>query len=275
MNDTNQRPDSADDASGDAPPIVRIVDVHKAFGTTPILAGVSLDVQRGEVVVFVGRSGSGKTTLIRCINGLEMVDDGRIYVDGALVSHREHHGRLLKPGEVTLAAHRQRVGMVFQRFNLFPHLTALENVMMGPLRVQHRPKAQVREEALDLLEKVGLAERVDHYPGHLSGGQQQRVAIARALAMKPALMLFDEPTSALDPETIDEVLGVMRRLAGEGMTMIVVTHEMRFARDVADRIVTMEHGRIVDSGTPEVYFSRARKEIGQPFLMQVANGGSA
>jgi polar amino acid transport system ATP-binding protein len=274
MSDTNDMQAPARPAHG-APPLVRLVDVHKSFGHTPILAGVSLEVQRGEVVVFVGRSGSGKTTLIRCINGLETIDGGRIYADGELISHREHRGRLKPQNEITMARHRERIGMVFQRFNLFPNLTALENVMIGPLRVQHRARAEVREEALDLLDKVGLAEKVGHYPAQLSGGQQQRVAIARALAMKPMLMLFDEPTSALDPETIDEVLAVMRALAAEGMTMIVVTHEMRFARDVADRIVTIEHGRIIDESAPDIYFNRTRSNglsVLTPVTTPIANG---
>jgi polar amino acid transport system ATP-binding protein len=248
------------------PPIVRVVDVHKSFGQMQILKGVSLDVARGEVVVLVGRSGSGKTTLVRCINRLELIDRGRIYVEGRLIGYKEKAGRLVPESEAAVARHRQHIGMVFQRFNLFPHLTALENVIVGPVRVLHRPKDEVQQEAQALLCKVGLGEKMHNYPSQLSGGQQQRVAIARALAMKPSVMLFDEPTSALDPETVDEVLDVMRNLAKGGMTMIVVTHEMRFARDVSDRIVMMEAGAIAEAGTPEEFFRNSRSEKSKAFL---------
>lgn len=247
-------------------PIVRVADVHKSFGQVQILKGVSLDVARGEVVVLVGRSGSGKTTLVRCINRLELIDKGRIYVDGELIGYKEKAGKLIPESEAAVARHRRHIGMVFQRFNLFPHLTTLENVMVGPVRVLHRPKSEVQQEAQALLAKVGLGEKVHNYPSQLSGGQQQRVAIARALAMKPSVMLFDEPTSALDPETVDEVLDVMRNLAKGGMTMIVVTHEMRFARDVSDRIVMMEAGAIVEAGTPEAFFGNSRSERSKAFL---------
>ena len=254
---------------GILPPLVQVVDAYKSFGHVQVLAGVSLDVARGEVVVLVGRSGSGKTTLVRCINRLEVIDKGRIYVDGELVGYQEKGGKLIPESERAVAKHRQHVGMVFQRFNLFPHLTALDNVMIGPLRVLHRRKPEVRGEAIELLAKVGLGDKVDSYPAQLSGGQQQRVAIARALAMKPSVMLFDEPTSALDPETVDEVLEVMRNLAKAGMTMIVVTHEMRFARDVADRIIMMEAGGIVEAGTPEEFFTQSRSERTRTFLASI------
>jgi polar amino acid transport system ATP-binding protein len=251
-------------------PLVQIVDVHKSFGALPVLAGVSLDVDRGEVVVLVGRSGSGKTTLVRCINRLEVIDRGKILVDGELIGYHERNGRLVPQGEIACSRHRRQIGMVFQRFNLFPHMTALENVMVGPLRVLRRPRPEVRGEAAELLRKVGLQDKIDHYPSHLSGGQQQRVAIARALAMKPSVMLFDEPTSALDPETVDEVLEVMRNLARGGMTMIVVTHEMRFAREVADRIIMMDKGAIVEAGTPTEFFSETRSELSRAFLASIA-----
>ena len=236
-------------------PIVQVVDVHKSFGHLEILKGVSLDVAKGEVVVLVGRSGSGKTTLVRCINRLELIDRGRIFVDGELIGYQLKGEKLVPEPENVVARQRQHVGMVFQRFNLFPHMTALENVMVGPLRVLRRQKHEVRQESAELLARVGLSDKLESYPSQLSGGQQQRVAIARALAMKPSVMLFDEPTSALDPETIDEVLEVMKALAKSGMTMIVVTHEMRFARDVADRIVMMETGRIVRSAPPATFFA--------------------
>jgi polar amino acid transport system ATP-binding protein len=265
----NDAETSAANSDAAAEPVVRVVDVHKSFGRLRVLVGVSLEVRRGEVVVLVGRSGSGKTTLVRCINRLEMIDRGRIYVDGELVGYRERGDRLIPEGERAVARHREHIGMVFQRFNLFPHLTALQNVTVGPLRVQRRPKREILAEASALLAKVGLADKVDNYPAQLSGGQQQRVAIARALAMKPSVMLFDEPTSALDPETVDEVLEVMRDLAQGGMTMIVVTHEMRFARDVADRVIMMEAGAIVEAGTAQEFFSGPRSERTRSFLASI------
>jgi len=249
--------------------IVRVVDVYKSFGHLHVLAGVSLQVRRGEVVVLVGRSGSGKTTLVRCINRLEVIDRGRIYVNGELVGYHERGHHLVPEGERTVARYRQHIGMVFQRFNLFPHLTALENVTVGPLRVLKRPKGEVVAEATELLDKVGLLDKIGNYPSQLSGGQQQRVAIARALAMRPSVMLFDEPTSALDPETVDEVLGVMRDLAGAGMTMIVVTHEMRFAREVADRVIMMEGGTIIETGTAAEFFSQPKNERTRTFLASI------
>ncbi|TML40156.1 MAG: amino acid ABC transporter ATP-binding protein, partial [Actinobacteria bacterium] len=214
-------------------------EVRKRFGRLEVLKGVSLDVKRGEVVCVIGPSGSGKTTFIRCIHHLEKIDGGRIEVNGHLIGYREQNGKLIEDSERSIARQRAEIGMVFQRFNLFPHKTALENVIEAPVQVRGVPKRQAIQQAEELLRRVGLADKRDVYPGKLSGGQQQRVAIARALAMRPALMLFDEPTSALDPEVIGEVLDVMKELALEGMTMIVVTHEMGFAREAADRVVMM------------------------------------
>jgi len=247
-------------------PLVKIVDVHKSYGSLRVLSGINLNISRGSVVCIIGPSGSGKTTLVRCINHLETIDSGRIYVNGALVGYRERRGKLVEEREAIVAKRRQNIGMVFQRFNLFPHLTAQENVSIGPIRVLGRNEEVVRGESLELLSRVGLAEKVDKYPSQLSGGQQQRVAIARALAMRPAVMLFDEPTSALDPETVGEVLEVMRKLAREGMTMIVVTHEMGFARDVADRVIMMDAGEIVEEGTAEQMFLQPRKDRTKAFL---------
>jgi len=249
--------------------LVRIVDVHKSFGSLEVLRGVSLDVQRGEVVCVIGPSGSGKTTLVRCINHLERIDAGRIYVDGTLVGYRERAGRLVEESDAIVSRRRQDIGMVFQRFNLFPHLTALENITIGPVRVQRRAKAEAEAEALQLLARVGLADKINTYPSQLSGGQQQRVAIARALAMRPAVLLFDEPTSALDPETVGEVLDVMRELAQGGMTMIVVTHEMGFAREVADRVVMMDDGVIVEEGPADALFSNPAQERTKAFLRAI------
>ena len=253
-----------------AAPLVVIDGVPKSFGSTTVLHDVSLDVRAGEVVGILGPSGSGKSTLLRCINHLEEVDAGEIRVDGVLVGYREHRGRLyeLRPSEV--AQRRREIGMVFQRFNLFGHMTALENVMEAPVSVLGRPKAQVREEALALLARVGLADKAGHYPSQLSGGQQQRVAIARALAMKPKVMLFDEPTSALDPELVGDVLAVMRSLAEEGMTMIVVTHEIGFARDVCDRVVFMADGVVVEEGAPAQVIDDPQHARTRTFLRRVA-----
>jgi polar amino acid transport system ATP-binding protein len=253
--------------SGDA--LVRIEDVRKSFGRLEVLRGVSLDVMRGEVVCLIGPSGSGKTTLVRCINHLETIDSGRIYVDNVLVGYRERKGSLHAVRDAVVAAQRQNIGMVFQRFNLFPHLTAVQNVSVGPVRVLGRNKREVHAEAIELLSRVGLADKVDSYPSQLSGGQQQRVAIARALAMRPAVMLFDEPTSALDPETVGDVLGVMRDLAAGGMTMIVVTHEMAFAREVADRVIMMDQGAIVETGSAEQIFARPDQERTKAFLRAI------
>jgi polar amino acid transport system ATP-binding protein len=245
-------------------------DVHKAFRHNEVLKGISLQVQRGEVVVLIGPSGSGKTTFLRCINHLEKINAGRIYIDGDLIGYREQpNGHLREDTEANIARMRAEIGMVFQRFNLFPHLTALQNVMEAPVQVRRLDKAQVEPRARALLAKVGLAEKADAYPNRLSGGQQQRVAIARALAMEPKLMLFDEATSALDPELVGEVLGVMRQLAEEGMTMVVVTHEMGFAREVADRAVFMDGGVIVEQGSPEQVFSAPQNERTKSFLRRI------
>ncbi|WP_304945040.1 amino acid ABC transporter ATP-binding protein [Shinella sp. PSBB067] len=249
-----------------SPPLVSLVDVRKSYGNWEVIRGVSLDVFRSEVVCLIGPSGSGKTTLLRCINHLEKINQGRILVDGELIGYREHRGRIVEDSEARIALQRQKTGMVFQRFNLFPHLTALENITVAPMRVQGRDRAEVEAEARQLLARVRLGDKAGNYPSQLSGGQQQRVAIARALAMKPKVMLFDEPTSALDPETVGEVLDVMKELAEAGMTMIVVTHEMAFARDVADRVVMMDQGAIVEIGTAQQVFTAPRQERTQGFL---------
>ena len=246
--------------------MVRAEQIVKRFGRLTVLDGVDLSVKRKQVVVVIGPSGSGKTTLLRCINHLEKIDSGRIYIDGQLVGYREVKGRLVEDKEAAIARMRSQVGFVFQRFNLFPHLTALENVTEAPIHVLHQPREEVKERAMALLTKVGLAEKADAYPHKLSGGQQQRVAIARALAMNPKLMLFDEATSALDPELVGEVLKVMRQLAEEGMTMVVVTHEMGFARDVADHVIFMDKAVIVEQGTPEQVFDHCENERTRAFL---------
>jgi len=250
-------------------PIVRSLDVYKRFGRLEVLRGVSMDVARGEVVVLIGASGSGKTTFLRCINHLERVDGGRIYVDGQLVGYREKDGRLMEDSEREVARKRAAIGMVFQRLNLFPHLSALGNVIEAPIRVRKTPRKEAEEAGRELLAKVGLADKLRAYPSQLSGGQQQRVAIARALAMQPKLMLFDEPTSALDPELVGEVLDVMKSLAREGMTMIVVSHEMGFAREAADRMVFMDEGVIVEEGPPEELFLRPLQPRTRAFLSKI------
>lgn len=249
--------------------IVQAQDVHKRFGNVEVLRGIDLMVQPGETVVLIGPSGSGKTTFLRCINHLEKINSGCIYVGGQLIGYRKHGDRLVEDSERNIAAQRARIGMVFQRFNLFAHMTALENIIEAPIRVKKVPKAQAIEKAKALLAKVGLSEKGDSYPSQLSGGQQQRVAIARALAMDPMLMLFDEPTSALDPELVGEVLKVMEQLATEGMSMVVVTHEMSFARDVADRVVFMDQGRVVEEGPPAEIFDRPGHERTQAFLKRI------
>jgi polar amino acid transport system ATP-binding protein len=230
-------------------PLVRIIGLHKSFGTLAVLRGVSLDVHAGEVVCIIGASGSGKTTLLRCVNQLVEPDAGTIWVDGELAGHRAADGHLHRLSEAAIARQRRTTGMVFQRFNLFPHLTALGNITEGPVQVLGRPRREAATEAMELLARVGLADKAKAWPADLSGGQQQRVAIARALAMRPKLMLFDEPTSALDPELVGEVLAVMKELARSGMTMMVVTHELAFAREVADRVVFMDGGVIVEQGS--------------------------
>ncbi len=249
--------------------VMEAVDVRKRFGRLEVLKGVSLEVSKGETVCIIGASGSGKTTFIRCVNHLEKVDGGRITVNGHLIGYREHNGKLREDSERNIARQRTQIGMVFQRFNLFPHMTAIENVTEAPVRVLGVPKEEAREGALALLTRVGLADKCDAYPGKLSGGQQQRVAIARALAMRPALMLFDEPTSALDPEVTGEVLEVMEELAHEGMTMIVVTHEMGFAKAAADRVVMMDGGTIIEEGTPEHFFEAPEHERTKQFLSKI------
>ncbi|MEU7892655.1 amino acid ABC transporter ATP-binding protein [Nonomuraea sp. NPDC049152] len=249
--------------------MVKIESVRKRFGPIEVLKGVSLDVPPGGVVCVVGPSGSGKSTLLRCVNRLETIDAGRVWVDGELMGFTEKSGRLhlLRPDE--LCRQRQEIGMVFQRFHLFPHMTALENVMEGPCTVKRVSKAAATSHALALLDRVGLADRARHYPRQLSGGQQQRVAIARSLAMNPKVMLFDEPTSALDPELVQEVLQVMRDLAASGMTMIVVTHEMGFAREAGDHLVFIDDGLIVEEGAPREVLSNPRHERTRAFLGQV------
>jgi len=249
--------------------VMRATDVHKSFGRLEVLKGVSLELTPRETVCIIGPSGSGKTTFIRCINHLEKIDAGRIEVNGHLIGYRERKGKLVEDSEKNVARHRTEVGMVFQRFNLFPHKTALENVIEAPVRVRGVPRDQAVAEAEKLLERVGLLEKCGTYPAKLSGGQQQRVAIARALAMKPALMLFDEPTSALDPEVTGEVLSVMEELAHEGMTMIVVTHEMGFAKVAADRVVMMDDGLIIEEGTPEHFFEAPEQERTKQFLSRI------
>jgi polar amino acid transport system ATP-binding protein len=245
-------------------------DVHKYFHNNQVLRGISMQVRKREVICIIGPSGSGKTTFLRCINHLEKINGGRIYIDGELIGYREKpDGSLVEDSERNIARMRAEIGMVFQRFNLFPHMTALQNVMEAPIQVLHLPKAEVEARARALLAKVGLEQKTDAYPARLSGGQQQRVAIARALAMNPKLMLFDEATSALDPELVGEVLKVMRQLAEEGMTMLVVTHEMGFAREVADRVTFMDGGVIVEEGPPEQIFGAPQQERTQSFLRKV------
>jgi polar amino acid transport system ATP-binding protein len=243
--------------------------VCKDFGALQVLKGVTLSVDPGQVLVLVGPSGSGKSTFLRCINHLETVTAGRLYVDGKLVGYRESRGKLYEMPPREAARQRRDIGMVFQHFNLFPHRTALDNVIEAPVHVKRIGKSAALQRARDLLHQVGLSDKADAYPAQLSGGQQQRVAIARALAMDPKLMLFDEPTSALDPELVGEVLAVMKKLAGAGMTMIVVTHEMGFAREVADQLVFMDGGVIVESGPPRDVLSNPRHERTQAFLSKV------
>jgi polar amino acid transport system ATP-binding protein len=250
--------------------VLEATDVHKSFGRHEVLRGVSLTVTRREVVVLIGPSGSGKTTFIRCINHLEKIQSGRINVNGHLIGYREaEDGRLVEDREKNIALQRRDIGMVFQRFNLFPHMTALGNVIEAPVQVRGLDDYDAREMGVALLNRVGLGHKIDAYPAQLSGGQQQRVGSARALAMKPALMLFDEPTSALDPEMIGEVLEVMKELAREGMTMIVVSHEMGFAREVADRVLMMDEGLIVEEGTAEHFFTNPQHERTKAFLSKI------
>ena len=250
-------------------PMVLAERVSKNFGSNKVLRGISLEVDPGEVLCIVGPSGSGKSTFLRCINHLERVDGGRLSVDGQLVGYRQKGDKLYELKLKEAAFQRQEIGMVFQRFNLFPHLTAVENIILAPMRVKGVSKAKATARAKELLERVGLGDKGDAYPAHLSGGQQQRVAIARALAMDPKLMLFDEPTSALDPELVGEVLDVMKELAKSGMTMIVVTHEMGFAREVADTLVFMDEGVVVEAGPPREILSNPQHDRTKAFLSKV------
>ncbi|MEV4090979.1 amino acid ABC transporter ATP-binding protein [Streptosporangium saharense] len=249
--------------------MVDLRDVHKSFGSLKVLRGVDLRVARGEVTVILGPSGSGKSTLLRTVNHLEKVDSGSVRVDGELVGYRQSGDKLYELREREILRQRTRIGFVFQHFNLFPHLTALENVVEAPLSAQRRPKAEVHRLAVRLLDRVGLADKKDVYPGQLSGGQQQRVAIARALALEPKVILFDEPTSALDPELVGEVLDVVKDLARSGTTMIVVTHEIGFAREVADTVVFMDDGRVVEQGPPAQVLDAPRHERTRVFLSKV------
>jgi polar amino acid transport system ATP-binding protein len=250
-------------------PMVSAVNVHKRFGRNEVLKGITLSVEPGEVMVLLGPSGSGKSTFLRCINHLERIDAGELRVDGSLVGYREAKGKIYEQKESEIAADRTEIGMVFQRFNLFPHMTALQNIIEAPTRVKKVAKAEAVKDAKALLERVGLLDRAGAYPNQLSGGQQQRVAIARALAMKPKLMLFDEPTSALDPELVGDVLDVMRQLAKDGMTMICVTHEIGFAREAGDQLVFIDEGVVVESGDPTEVIANPQHERTKSFLAKV------
>jgi ABC-type polar amino acid transport system ATPase subunit len=245
--------------------MIRICDVHKSYGENKVLSGVSLDVPKGQVVAILGRSGCGKSTLLRCVNHLEEPTSGRIYLDNALIGGSEKHGLVQRLNQNDVARQRRQIGMVFQSFNLFPHMTVLQNVIAAPVAVLRHPPEQASDEARALLRRVGLQGKESAYPGQLSGGQQQRVAIARALAMKPRVMLFDEPTSSLDPEMTQEVLQVITSLAAEGMTMLVVTHEMRFARHVAHRVVLMHGGEIAEDTGPTEFFDAPRSDAARAF----------
>ena len=250
--------------------MVKAESVHKRFGRLEVLKGVSLEVAPGQVVCIIGPSGSGKSTFLRCINHLEKIDAGRLWVDGRLVGYRQAGDRLYELRDADICRDRAEIGMVFQSFNLFGHMTALENVIEAPIRVKKIPKRLAQAQAKDLLARVGLGDKLDSYPSQLSGGQQQRVAIARALAMTPKLMLFDEPTSALDPELVGEVLEVMKSLAFDfNTTMLVVTHEMGFAREAADRVLMMDDGRIIEEGTPEHFFREPSEDRTRQFLSAI------
>lgn len=250
-------------------PLLRIVDLHKSFGSLEVLSGVSTDVARGEKLSIIGPSGSGKTTLLRCINYLEKPTSGHIYIDKKLIGEKQVDGKFVHLSDRELAEERAEIGFVFQRFNLFPHLSALDNVTVAPRRVLGVPKNEADERAMAMLEKVGLAHKATEFPERLSGGQQQRVAIARVLAMEPKLLLFDEATSALDPELIGEVLKVMRGLADEGRTMVIVTHEVQFAAEVSDRVIFMDDGNIVEEGSPGEILKNATHERTRTFLSQI------
>ncbi|WAJ35326.1 amino acid ABC transporter ATP-binding protein [Arthrobacter sp. FX8] len=249
--------------------MVKIEGLHKYYGHHHVLRGIDMTVNQGEVSVVIGPSGSGKSTMLRCVNLLETISAGRISVGGQLIGYREVNGRLHDLKTKEIAAQRREIGMVFQRFNLFPHKTALQNVMEAPVHVKGQPKAEAQKRALELLDRVGLGDRAGHYPSQLSGGQQQRVAIARALAMEPELMLFDEPTSALDPELVGDVLNVMKDLAKSGMTMIVVTHEIGFAREVGDTLTFMDGGVVVESGDPRGIIANPQHARTKEFLSRV------
>lgn len=249
--------------------LVQLRGVYKRFGSLEVLKGISMDVREGEVTCLLGPSGSGKSTLLRCINHLETINGGKVIVDGELIGYKEKHGELHQMHPREVAVQRRKIGMVFQKFNLFPHKTAIENIMEAPLGVAKRPRAEVRAEAEQLLKDVGLEDWANHYPAQLSGGQQQRIAIARALAMKPKIMLFDEPTSALDPELVGDVLEVMKGLAHSGTTMVVVTHEIGFARSAADTVVFMDNGVVEESGTPSQVFDNPQSARTQGFLQSV------
>ena len=254
-------------------PLVKIVDLYKNYGTLEVLKGISTTVEKGEKLSIIGPSGSGKTTLLRCINFLEKPTSGHIYVDNTLIGEKEVNGKYVHLSDKELAKERAEIGFVFQRFNLFPHLTALENVTIAPRKVLGLNNDEANELAADMLEKVGLSHKSNEYPERLSGGQQQRVAIARALGMQPKLMLFDEATSALDPELIGEVLKVMRQLAEEGRTMIIVTHEIQFAEEVSDRVIFMDEGIIVEEDDPKKIFSQPTHERTKSFLSQILDRG--
>lgn len=247
-------------------PMIQAVDVWKSFGNLDVLKGIDLEVAPGEVACLIGPSGSGKSTLLRCVNHLEKVNAGRLYVDGELIGYKERDGVLHEMSEKDAAKQRRDIGMVFQNFNLFGHRTVMDNIIEAPVHVKGEPVEQARARAMELLEMVGLGSKADAYPIQLSGGQQQRVAIARAVAMDPKLMLFDEPTSALDPELVGEVLRVMRELAEQGMTMLVVTHELAFAREVADKVAFMDGGQIIEYGTPEEVFDNPQHERTKAFV---------
>jgi polar amino acid transport system ATP-binding protein len=251
-------------------PVIKAEDVHKRFHSLEVLKGINLSVDTGEVVVIMGPSGSGKSTFLRCLNHLEKINSGKIEINGHFIGYREApDGRLIEEGDRKVARQRAEIGMVFQRFNLFPHMTVIENVMLSPVLVKKVSRDVARQRALDLLKSVGLPEKADVYPARLSGGQQQRVAIARALAMDPKVMLFDEPTSALDPELVGEVLDTMKTLARSGMTMVCVTHEVGFAREVADRAVLMDDGVVVEEGPPESFFTAPKHSRTQQFLSKI------
>jgi polar amino acid transport system ATP-binding protein len=251
-------------------PVIKADDVHKRFHSLEVLKGINLTVDGGEVVVIMGPSGSGKSTFLRCLNHLEKIDGGRIEINGHFIGYRQAaDGRLIEESDRKVARQRAEIGMVFQRFNLFPHMTVIENVMEAPMLVKRVPKNVARQRALELLAQVGLPEKADVYPARISGGQQQRVAIARALAMDPKVMLFDEPTSALDPELVGEVLDTMKTLAKSGMTMVCVTHEVGFAREVADRAVLIDEGVVVEEGKPEAFFSAPQHPRTVQFLSKI------